>query len=101
MKYVKSKIVKKIKTDQIPQQVADKYIDIYKELIDKEAQRKQDEQDFLRRQRGAGTQGAYGVIGGTSLIGQVNPSQATLSQNSQGNNAAATTSRNKSHTRSD
>jgi len=37
MKYVKSKIVKKIRTEQIPQQVADKYIDIYKELIDKEA----------------------------------------------------------------
>jgi hypothetical protein len=37
MKYVKSKLVKKIKTDQIPQQIADKYIDIYKELIDKEA----------------------------------------------------------------
>lgn len=37
MRYVKSKIVKKIKTEQIPQTVADKYIDIYKELIDKEA----------------------------------------------------------------
>lgn len=61
MRYVKSKIVKKIKTDQIPQTVADKYIDIYKELIDKEAQRKKEEQEFLKRQRGFGVTVVNGV----------------------------------------
>lgn len=40
MKYVKSKFAKKAKAENnhhIPQQITDKYIDIYKELIDKEA----------------------------------------------------------------
>ncbi len=36
MRYVKQKIVKKMKQDSIPQQVADKYLNIYKELIEKE-----------------------------------------------------------------
>jgi hypothetical protein len=40
MRYVKSKLVKKIKTDQMPMPVADKYIDIYKELIEKEAHKR-------------------------------------------------------------
>lgn len=36
MRYVKSKIVKKMKQDSIPSSVADKYLNIYKELIERE-----------------------------------------------------------------
>jgi len=36
MRYVKQKIVKKMKQESLPQPVADKYLNIYKELIEKE-----------------------------------------------------------------
>ncbi|CDW74793.1 zinc carboxypeptidase family protein [Stylonychia lemnae] len=48
MRYVKQKLVKKIKTDQMPIQVADKYLDIYRELIEKEAQKRNQESIFQR-----------------------------------------------------
>ena len=36
MKYVKNKLVQKLKDDQLPNLIADKYLEIYKELIDQE-----------------------------------------------------------------
>lgn len=41
--------------------MADKYIDIYRELIDKEAQRKQEEQEYLKKHPGLVSANAAGI----------------------------------------
>eukprot|EP00347_Sterkiella_histriomuscorum_P022485 403338316 len=56
MRYVKQKLVKKIKTDQMPLQIADKYIDIYKELVEKESQKRNQDMIFQRNQVGIKSQ---------------------------------------------
>jgi len=59
MRYVKQKLVKKIKTEQMPVQVADKYLDIYKELIEKEAERKAEEAQLMKQ---------YGMTNSLSIV---------------------------------